>query len=422
VILRFRASGAKWTHRRGVWGHYQGRVDAMVGTMRLAKAAAATAAILAAGTLAGPATGWAAVTRPAATRAVGAKPATTAAGTRQWAKRYSAAGASDDRPAEYPDATSGQPASYYGTIAYNASTGQQKWVEQFLGPATSVAAFANSIAVSPDGSEVFVTGQLNVGAPTMPSGQVQSMQYGTVAYNATNGHYLWSRLYKDPGFAYAAANAVSVTPDGKEVIVTGGTYADSSATADLDTVAYNATTGALLWTKRIAGGQATSIYVSPDSSTVYVAADGASWSPGFTTAALATATGKEQWISHAAGPDYPVKCSLAGSPDGTKVFTGCTNSDAQYLTLAYSAATGSELWHATYKHDSYATTLSGIAASDSQVFVTGSANGHQATVAYNSSTGSQQWAGLYPTPGGTASAAEAITLSPDGSTVYSTGG
>jgi hypothetical protein len=384
------------------------------------------AAVLAAGAAAAsPAVGWAARSRPAVTgasradsvRPVAGPPAAITPGTRLWVGRYSAPGASDDRPSdlavspsgstvyvtgstEYPNATGSMPVSYFGTVAYSAVTGKRLWVERFLGPGN--AAFCSAVAVSPDGSEVFVTGQA--------AGDI-----ATVAYNATTGHYLWSRLYKDP-VASVQANAVTVSPDGSEVFVTGG------GSPDLDTVAYNAVTGALLWAKRIPGNAADGIVASPDDSTVYVASGSGGGASAFTTVAYSAATGHERWISSYPGPAYPTLCSLAGNPDGTEVFTACDAVGARYLTLGYDAANGKQLWQAMYQHDSYPTVPNDVAASDSQVFVTGESNEHMATVAYNSDTGRQQWVNLYPKPGNTSGNGISIVVSPDGSTVYAGGG
>jgi len=45
----------------------------------------------------------------------------------------------------------------YATVAYDAATGTTLWVKRYDGPANSDD-HATSVAASPDGSKVFVTG------------------------------------------------------------------------------------------------------------------------------------------------------------------------------------------------------------------------------------------------------------------------
>jgi len=390
----------------------------VAGILRLGKLASVLAAVA---IVAVPAAGWAA----------------TPQGTRLWVGRYEGPGLSDNRAAdvvvspdgstvyvtgstEYPSSTGSEPASYFGTVAYNAVTGKRLWVERWLGP--GIAAFANSIAVSPDSSKIFVTGLAEIGDP------VQGSDIATVAYNAKTGHYLWSRLYSGPVFGAGSANAVTVSPSGSKVFVTGQVWSSTPNTYNLATVAYNAVNGTLLWSKRTAAMPGTSIATSPDGSKVYVGTGNAGGDsiPEVQAGAVAysAATGRQLWATTYTGPDQLVRCTLAVSQDSPKIFTACTTdrSTAQYLTIGYSAASGQQLWQATYELGSFTSTASAIVAGASSVFVTGTANGHLGTVAYQAGTGHQQWAALYPTPGGTSAAGTSITVSPDGSTVYAAGG
>ena len=50
----------------------------------------------------------------------------------------------------------------YATIAYNAATGKQLWASRYHGPGKGLND-AGSVAVSPDGDRVFVTGQQRPG-------------------------------------------------------------------------------------------------------------------------------------------------------------------------------------------------------------------------------------------------------------------
>ena len=72
----------------------------------------------------------------------------------------------------------------YFTAAYDAATGEQSWRVQYDGPGTSTDD-AREIVVTPDGSKVVVTGQ-----SAGPEGTGLT-DWGTVAYDAATGEQLW---------------------------------------------------------------------------------------------------------------------------------------------------------------------------------------------------------------------------------------
>ena len=143
----------------------------------------------------------------------------------------------------------------YATVGYSAATGAQLWVKRYNGPtncweiATSVAASANS---------VFVTGR--------SSGIGQD--YATVAYDAGTGARKWVARYNNgPGKAYDYARSVAVSPTGGKVFVTGYSFR-VSGDEDYATVGYDGVTGAQLWVSRYNGpassnDEANSVAVSP---------------------------------------------------------------------------------------------------------------------------------------------------------------
>ena len=100
----------------------------------------------------------------------------------------------------------------YATVAYGASTGAQLWVKRYNGSGNSDDK-AQSIVASPDGSKVFVTGWTR-----LASGDYD---YGTVAYDPSTGAKLWVKLYNGPANASDFAHSVAASPDGSTVFVTG---------------------------------------------------------------------------------------------------------------------------------------------------------------------------------------------------------
>ncbi len=155
--------------------------------------------------------------------------------------------------------------SDYATVAYNASTGSKLWAKRYNGPANS-SDRAAGLGASPDGSKVFVTG-------SSPGGEAES-DYATLAYDAATGATLWAkRNNARKGQSVDQAHALAVSPDGSKVFVTGESSLNFSE--DYATVAYNASTGSKLWVKRYNGpgnvdDDALALSPSPDGSKVFV--------------------------------------------------------------------------------------------------------------------------------------------------------
>jgi DNA-binding beta-propeller fold protein YncE len=103
---------------------------------------------------------------------------------------------------------------------------------------------ATSVAVSPGGGTVYVTGS--------SPGTTSFQDYATVGYNAATGAQLWVSRYNGPSSSIDEASSVAVSPDGKTVFVTGSSDA-SAGGVDYATVAYSAATGAQLWVKQHTG-------------------------------------------------------------------------------------------------------------------------------------------------------------------------
>ena len=309
----------------------------------------------------------------------------------------------------------------YATVAYSAVTGARLWAARYNGPGNGNDA-ASSVAVSPGGSRVFVTGE--------SQGTRSGLDYATVAYSAVTGARLWVPRYNGPGNGNDSASSVVISPDGSRVFVTGASR--GATTTDYATVAYSAATGARLWVQRYNGpghgnDAAYSIAVSPGGSRVFVTGEsrGTRSGPDYATVAYSAATGARLWMARYNGPGNgnDAAYSIAVSPGGSRVFvTGGsqgTRSGADYATVAYSAATGARLWVTRYNgpatYDDAARSVA-VSPSGSTVYVTGGSNPGSATLAYSAATGAQLWLARHDDM-----LLAAVAVSPGGSRVYVTG-
>jgi hypothetical protein len=198
---------------------------------------------------------------------------------------------------------------------------------------------------------------------------------------------LWVARYEGPAGDLDAGNAISASPDGTTVAITG--YATSTDTSgDLVTIAYDSANGTRRWISSYDGPQHSwdegrGIAISPDDSTVVVT--------------------------------------------GYSLTIGAVS---DYVTLAHDLDDGSQLWSARYNgtgvgHD--VAEVVQLSPDGSRVFITGSSKGEgitddYATLSYATRTGVQQWASRYNGPADSLDFADALVVSADGSLVYVTGG
>ncbi len=330
----------------------------------------------------------------------------------------------------------------FATTAYDAANGAQLWVARYDGPAHRMDS-ARSVLVTEDGTRVLVSGWSIIGHT--PSGNRRNV-YATVAYDAVTGQQLWvSRSNLSGGVNYLWAS--TVLPSGDVVVVTGWGHAQGAPTA-AETVAYDITTGRMLWAQRADGVQAGyGETVSPDGGTVYVTGVAPG---GFGTVAYDSATGEQRWQAIFRPPGkYAEAWAIAVSPDGERIYVtgnaawrrrkGCYYPD-DYATVAYGAATGEELWVARYNGpgrgfdgaQDVATSPDG-----STVYATGESSGFGgpfscsqgtprtgqdfATIAYDAATGQRLWLERYDSPKqGKYDSAHALAVGPAGA-VYVTG-
>jgi WD40 repeat protein len=428
---------------------------------RVSMAVAAAAALGMVGVAAASASGAATNTTPgpAARAAAAAVP-----GTQLWVQRYGngsgsemadpvLAAASPTGRTVFVTGSSHRTASVfdYATLAYNADTGKQLWAARYNGP-TNRQDMARALAVSPDGRTVFVTGQslakgrnnfatvaYNAGTgkqlwvsrySSFGGGVPNSMavtpgggrvfvtgsiggHYGTVAYRADNGKQLWVTRYNGPGNGADWANSIATSPTERKVFVTGESPGPDRS-GQYATLAYDAATGKQLWVERYGIGDVRSLAVSPGGGRVFVTGEiGTTTGSDYATVAYRADTGRQLWAARYTGPagQYNEAKSVVASPTERKVFvTGSCGPydygspvDHDYATVAYDAATGTQLWATRYNGhgngNDFANSMA-VSPTGQTVFVTGESLGtasrsEYATVAYNAATGEQLWLQRY---------------------------
>jgi sugar lactone lactonase YvrE len=315
---------------------------------------------------------------------------------------------------------------FYGllTIAYDAATGERRWVARFAD-----ADSATGLVVSPDGSRVFVTGQTDGGDTSV-----------TVAYGAMTGNERW--VVRHEGGPTQSGGGLAVSPDGATLYV-AGTLPDTMqcpSSGGYRTSAYATADGAVRWTSTfnvaasVYCGEATSLRLSPDGSTVFVTGFGGGSSlHDAGTVAYDSADGDQRWAT--VDRDVRVKSgdivvSLGVSPDGSTVYilgNDCSDQDCPFATAAYDSSTGGDLWVSRYEAGGrgYAADLV-VSPDGAQVLVTGQVSvpcypcvfseTHAPLVSYDAVSGDVRWASVYPDSTGSA-----LAVSPDSSSVYLAG-
>ena len=295
----------------------------------------------------------------------------------------------------------------WATIAYDARTGAERWVARYNDPANSTDE-AYSLGVSPDGRLVFVAGSYRPSPPYQMEGtviaynadsgaQVWQMDFpriatglavdptggslyvasylGTVALEASSGNELW----ESPVTGELVAN-----PSGSFLFVRG--------TSEVTTL--SSATGAEIWATAVKGIAFSSLAASDDR--VFTTGSDSSYGPGidYVTQALDATTGAKLWTRRIADPaldQFPG--ALAVSTTGAYLYVTGTRYDPNdpkascMLTVAYDATTGHQRWTAQFTIGSVrkgyggAYTL-GVSRDGSRVFVGGAAKHEFETLAY----------------------------------------
>jgi DNA-binding beta-propeller fold protein YncE len=315
----------------------------------------------------------------------------------------------------------------FATVSYDAATGTQLWVARY-DSASHGDESATSIDVSPDGTQVYVTGCAS------PQQYCVGGDYLTVAYRTADGTKVWTSRYSATAQSQDTPTKVVAGPDGSAVYVTG--VSDGFGTDDdFVTLAYDAKNGSQLWLARYngptnGGDQPADVSVSPDGTRIFVTGcTGDQYCTGhYATVGYDAATGGEVWSAADLRGYHPG--SVAISPDGTRVFvTGYGYGDGvgtwDYVTVAHDAATGENLWTSTYDGGVHLHDFGRVVTVDpdgDRIYVTGESDSPNtfmgwATLAYDPTTGEELWLARF----GKGSAPFAMQMSANGSRLFITG-
>ena len=315
----------------------------------------------------------------------------------------------------------------YSVSAFDAATGARLWISGYNGPANGTDRPV-ALAVSPGGGSVFVTGT--------SQGRTSGLDYATVAYAAATGRRLWASRYNGQGRGRDFPAAIAVSHGA--VYVTGFSIGSEKGSG-FATVAYSASTGASLWTRRYyqpsGRNSASSVAVSPDGRRVFVTGGSRQTGSGtgFATIAYRARTGASLWVRRYHPPadrdDYPGIVLVSPRDGGTVIVAGeSAGSTGDLLCVAYGAATGRTKWVSRYADHGFVKEYLGGAvisldgrsfylAGSGYVIPGGEEPSQSLTVAAKVATGAQSWSQVIATDlpdqvGGP------VAVSPDGGTVY----
>jgi DNA-binding beta-propeller fold protein YncE len=153
----------------------------------------------------------------------------------------------------------------YATVAYDASTGDEFWARRYDGPA-GYDDTAKELAVSPDGTALYVTGQSSEGQDGFG---LDTWDYLTIAYDTLTGKQSWLKRFHGRD---AVATGLVVSPDGARVYVGG--YSGNYVESEYVTIVYAAETGNQLSRKRFGGdgdsNYLTDIALNPEGTVLFV--------------------------------------------------------------------------------------------------------------------------------------------------------
>lgn len=318
------------------------------------------------------------------------------------------------------------------TVAFDAATGAERWSATWDGnPAGDDN--GNFIAFSPDGQSVFVSG--------ITTATNRDLNYVTIAYDAATGTQQWLKIYDGLGAGGTNAPfALGVSPDGKQVYVTGESAGAAQYELDYATVAYDAANGSELWVSR---SQPTFVdrasCLAVDQNHVYVSGDSYTGPSGgdyqALTVALRASDGSVAWQQRLGGSGYNGARAIATSAGRVVVTTQSPSTGAgeglTALTAAYDATTGDQLWVTPLAEPLRSQLANGLTFSPdaSRVYLIASSRPNapytalddQEVIAYNANDGAAAWSVHLDSGPGNALTGDDVVAAPGGQSVLTLG-
>ncbi len=291
-------------------------------------------------------------------------------------------------------------------IVKYSPTGQRLWSRVYDTPGDSLADIHAALHGS---SQLAVTASFRT--------DLTSRDILVARFDAS-GRLVWEATYN-------GQNNGNEIPTALAVDASGSVYVASTAetlgvfSTDILTLKLAANTGELLWQTRFVGvpadsHEATAIAVSPTGGVFVTGRTFFEEEPGdYLTLRYAAASGAEVWSATYNGPGdgRDGATALVLTPTGNVCVTGSSvgaDDTADYATLLYSPAGGDPLWVSRYSGPARGNDDAIAVAVDSQgnVYVTGASAGNLgqardfATVKYAAGNGAHLWAARYDGPGG----------------------
>lgn len=252
--------------------------------------------------------------------------------------------------------------------AFDAASGDELWKSGYDGPAEEHD-YAIGIDVSPDGSNVFISGNSLAGAFAL----FDSPWIITVAsFDAETGDVAWGAHHSDPSGPTTVSDAPAVSADGERVYIAGNQETDfphnDDTTRDFVTVAFDAQDGDELWAVDYRGppeanqesdDRVHALVASPsEDDRVYVTGQSGWTDWNWATVAYDGETGALEWVTEFSTPGHIVErpSDIAIAPDGGHVYvfgesTPYYFAPSAFGTVAYDTASGEQAWAARMGHN-----------------------------------------------------------------------